>query len=680
MKKHIGYFKNGDEVMEALRTKELYEPYMIYVEDGEGYVEYDGYFYMSSSLNGGQSYENETAIDYQSQGVQFGWNGYQAFWYEIVDISECLTFSGEGGYGTSGYSQSYSDNIYITENEGDTARDAHFTLNLRDEENGSIVYTETYFIHQGYQEPSYEAAYGWDHDGELSTDPEEVAQEGDTKFIRFEYVNEWHVFDSSYIEVASGDTDGSYEVVFEANETFYQNNGYFNVTYSDSDGNSFSGTLAYYQPGLELPTIDADNLAFVEPLGMYISDATYSALTVSFSGLYEGMEWELVDNALGSTVATGNTDGEYSYTIPNPNTGTTLMDYGSLSANIKKYNESTQQWDVVVNRYYNIYLAPNTSGVDRCVFVGYSPTSSSVNIEFNASQMYVVAYTEGGHAVDSWDAMCDNPSFPGDWSFDGQSNYECGSYVLLTPSTNMLDSALTVTVEATFNKGGSASLEIIQDEYQDPKMVPVDNKFSRVVFFDESLNPNEFVMSSGMSSSNVEARNMIPGDVWYASTGGSESSGVFPSVPQLRVSFQANNTGEVVFRGTFSLRVERSGDTIYDDNIECFQAGANPQLCALDYPNAVSDEGHFTVPSNGGTFYIACLCDPYEAFLPNSTGCTVDNSDWTVSYDDDSRAIELVVPANAGGDFGTVSMQFVNTKNPALDTTATLYIEQESSE
>lgn len=139
MKKHIGIFEGEEGIIEALRTGELYKPWLVY-DSSDGSLHNTDIMFIEGTLDGNS--DCQTSIAWTGATLTATFDCYTDFYYNVV-TNDDLEFSEESGYGVNA-------TIYVTAgtNSEYSTRTLSFDIEFREEENGSVYYTLHYVITQ----------------------------------------------------------------------------------------------------------------------------------------------------------------------------------------------------------------------------------------------------------------------------------------------------------------------------------------------------------------------------------------------------------------------------------------------------------------------------------------------------------------------------------------------------
>lgn len=139
MKKHIGIYYGEDELIEALRTDELYKPWLVYYTS-DGSLHNTDIMFIEGTLDGNS--DCQASIAWTGATLTATFDCFSEFYYNVV-TNDDLEFSDDSGYGVNA-------TIYVTAgtNSEYSARTLSFDIEFRQEENGSVYYTLHYVITQ----------------------------------------------------------------------------------------------------------------------------------------------------------------------------------------------------------------------------------------------------------------------------------------------------------------------------------------------------------------------------------------------------------------------------------------------------------------------------------------------------------------------------------------------------
>ena len=139
MKKHIGIFEGEEGILEALRTGELYKPWLAY-DSLDGSLHNTDIIFIEGTLEGNS--DCVASIAWTGATLTATFDCYTDFYYNVV-TNDDLEISVGSGYTTNA-------TIYVTAgtNSEYSTRTLSFDIEFRQEENGSVYYTLHYVITQ----------------------------------------------------------------------------------------------------------------------------------------------------------------------------------------------------------------------------------------------------------------------------------------------------------------------------------------------------------------------------------------------------------------------------------------------------------------------------------------------------------------------------------------------------
>ena len=466
MKKHIGIYKNENAVREALKTNEIYNPYLVYVEDFDQ-VMYNAWTYIDQYLD--WNMRDSISVAYNDASSHFfNFNCYTNFWYEVENASQAISFS---NLETTGYTSSYGCYFTVGENQGDD-RALTFTVAFREEENGPVVYRLTYTINQSANNG---AVVGWFVDGAVTTENIQVPQIGGTAQIKFKNVVSWSVLNNSGETIYSGTTDDVVTVSFAANETYDEVVINYMVEYMGKDGNGGSMWLTAVQEGLEPASITLDNYAYHEETynDEYFLENTSTAVTVNFSNLSAGNIWEITDEN-DNILASGTTDTSYDVPVVN-NTGVTLVDAfeysGTQFSRIACYvwADDTKE-NLSAGQSFIVFKLPSNA----CMFSLYQPTNTGDTfMGYSGGVNPVVLYNYDGKSLVGDSFTSTSSAFTDTWYADNEE-IGLGWRFIVNATPNLVEEdipityAVTVGVDDQGTDDDTYTLDFVQGAYIAP--------------------------------------------------------------------------------------------------------------------------------------------------------------------------------------------------------------------
>lgn len=441
MKKHIGIYKNENAVREALKTNEIYKPYLVYVED-YGQVMYNAWSYIDQYLD--WNLRDSISVAYNDASSHyFSFECYTNFWYEVENASQAISFS---DIQTTGYTSGYGCYFTVGENHGDE-RALTFTIAFREEENGPVVYRLTYTINQS---ANTSAVIGWYVDGEVTTESIQIPQSGGTAQIKIKNASNWSIIDPEYQIIYSGTTDDVVTVSVSANETYDTQSLNYMVFWQTGDGGGGSMTLTIEQEGLEPASITLDNYAYHEETynDEYFLENTSTAITINFSNLSAGNIWEITDEN-DNILASGTTDTSYELPVVN-NTGVTPVDAfdnsGTQYSRIACYvwQDDTKE-NPSAARSFVVFKLP----ANACMFSLYQPSyTGGISMGYTGGVNPVVLYNYDGKLLVSDSFTSTSSAFTNTWYADNEE-IGLGWRFIVNAEPNLVEEDIPVTFEVT---------------------------------------------------------------------------------------------------------------------------------------------------------------------------------------------------------------------------------------
>ncbi len=565
MKKHIGILKGENEVREALRTKDLYTPYLAYVTD-YNQVMYNPWNYIDAYID--WNIRDSISVAYNDGSSHyFSFNCYTDFWYEVENASQAISFS---DIQTTGYTSNYGCYFTVGENQGDD-RALTFTIAFREEENGPVVYRLTYTINQG---ANTSTVIGWYVDGAVTTENIQIPQSGGTAQIKIKNASDWSIVDPEYQIIYSGTTDDVVTVSVAANETYNTQSLNYMVFWQSRDGDG-TMTLTAVQEGLELPSVTLDNYAHHQETytNAYFLENTSTAVTVNFSNLSAGNIWEIADEN-DNILASGTTSTSYDFPVVN-NTGVTpvgAFEYnGAQSSRLLCYvwEDDTKQ-NPLVAKSFTVFKLPSNA----CLFSLNQPSATgAVSVIYAGGTIPVLVYNYDGKLLLSETFTSTSTAFTNTWGVYGTSEIGIGWTFEVGAEPNMADEQIPVTLEVTVGVDDQGTdddtytLDFLQDAYVAPSIF--------VSYQTKSYDNGLHLIRYNPSRARVSVANTIPGDVILFSTNGVDWS-EYPN-NRYEVSPISPNSGPcpIMQIPELHVKVQRNGTDVFTDSVMVAQDTSN---------------------------------------------------------------------------------------------------------
>lgn len=656
MKKHIGIYNDDNAVREALRTKELNKPYLVYVHN-YGQVMYDPWIYIDARLD--WNIRDEISITYNDQNSHyFQIICYTTMWYELVDASSAITFS---SLETTGYTSIFGDYFTVAENSGD-ARVLSFSFDFREEENGPVVYRVTYKINQG---ANTSAVVGWYVDGEVTTDSIHLPQSGGTAQIKIKNASDWSILDPEYQIIYSGTTDDVVTVSVAANETYDTQWLNYMVFWQTGGGGGGSLTLTVEQEGLEAPSINVDNYVYQDNItNNYYVENSSSALTIGFDNIGSGMVWEIIDGN-SNVLASGDTNSEYDVPVASNTGNTPAMAFdisGTPAPQIiaMVWADSTKE-SLITNAYITAYVLPANS----CVFDVFSPANTSpTEVGFQGETRPVIVYNYDGRILVSDFFTSTSSAFTDTWSSDGEQ-IDIGWKFDVSASSNEEEEQIPVTYNVTLGVDDQGTdddtytINFLQAAYVAPEVyVPYDTEY-----YASGL----YLIRYNSMRARVNVNNTIEGDVILFSTDGEN----WDELPNNRyeVSPLSANTGvcPIMVIPQLWVKVQRAGMDIVDDFVRVAQDTSSRPWIGWD----TNPENEITLPEGDAAGYLFAQ-QPGSYSLVN---VSASGTGFSVSIDSESGEIWLETQENNTGNVidGSVTAIFEDGEQNQVSYTVTVH-------
>ena len=657
MKKHIGIYKNENAVMEALKTNEIYKPYLVYVEDF-GQVMYNPWSYIDAYLD--WNMRDSISVAYNDGSSHyFSFNCNTNFWYEVENASQAISFI---DIQTTGYTSSYGCYFTVGENQGDD-RALTFTIAFREEENGPVVYRLTYTINQS---ANTNAVIGWYVDGEVTTESIQIPQSGGTAQIKIKNASDWSIIDPEYQIIYSGTTDDVVTVSVAANETYDTQWLNYMVFWQTGDGGGGSMTLTIEQEGLEPASITLDNYAYHEETynNEYFLENTSTAITVNFSNLSAGNIWEITDEN-DNILASGTTDTSYDFPVVN-NTGVTPVDAfdnsGTQFSRIACYvwQDDTKENPSAAQSFVVFKLPSNA-----CMFSLYQPSyTGGISMGYTGGVNPVVLYNYDGKLLVSDSFTSTSSAFTNTWYADNEE-IGLGWRFIVNAEPNLVEEdipvtyAVTVGVDDQGTDDDTYTINFLQAAYVAPEVY--------VPYKTEYYVSGLYLIRYNSIRARVNVNNTIEGDVIQFSTDGEN----WDELPNNRyeVSPLSDNTGvgPIMVIPQLWVKVQRNGVDIVDDFVMVAQDTSSRPWIGWD----TNPENEITLPEGDGAGYLFAQ-QPGSYSLVN---VSASGHGFSASIDRESGEIWLETEYNDTGNVidGSITAIFEDGEQNQVSYTVTVH-------